>query len=149
MRTLTTVPGTLLLAAALVLAWPAAAQPALPTAAGAQEMTPSASMGTAEGVAMAETLSTATWMAGGFAGGLVLGPIGAGLAWALAGGSESALPEALERQVRQEDRDYQLAYQRAFTAEVRARRQQAAILGGTAGTVVLGLLTYAAYQYTR
>jgi hypothetical protein len=86
-----------LVAGALMACWAPAAgqQPALDTVPPGLEPAgmalDSATLGARRGLEAARYESTQGWIWGGFAGGLTLGPIGAGLAWTLANNSDVAL----------------------------------------------------------
>lgn len=123
------------LLAALLVGGPASAQ-SEPAAGPAATDTLSLA-GDVEGTTMAEAAGTAVWTVGGFAGGLALGPIGAGLAYAVAQGSASALPEDVQSKVGRKGSDFSLAYQQAYTRKLVARRQRAALVGGAVGTALL------------
>jgi hypothetical protein len=93
-------------------------------------------VGIQEGSTNAQTVGTGVWTMGAFVGGAVLGPIGAGLAYALASGSASALPPATVTRLGKKGADYSLAYQQAFTEKLTRRRRSSAMVGGMTGTAL-------------
>jgi hypothetical protein len=119
------------LLAALLAASPAGAQaPAAPADSLGR-------VGGVEGNTAAQAIGTTVWTLGGLAGGLTLGPLGAGLAYAFAEGSASALPADVQSKVGRRGGEYSLAYQQAYTRRLVARRKRAAVVGGAAGTALL------------
>jgi hypothetical protein len=134
------------LAGSLLLAAPAAAQSA-PSAEpeAAQPTDTLAQAGKVEGTTSAEAAGTAVWTVGGFAGGLTLGPIGAGLAYAMAESSASALPADVQSKVGRRGSEYSLAYQQAYTQKLISRRKRASLVGGAAGTALLVVGTVGMY----
>lgn len=105
--------------------------------------------GDIEGTTSAEAAGTAVWTIGGFAGGLALGPIGAGLAFAMAESSASALPEDVQSKVTRKGTEFSLAYQQAYTRKLVARRRRATLVGGAAGTALLVVGTVGMYLRVR
>lgn len=95
--------------------------------------------GMQEGATAAHAVGTTLWTVGGFAGGAVLGPIGASLAHALAGGAASALPATTATRLGKKEADYQLGYQQAYSEHLAARRRASAKVGGVAGTALLAI----------
>ena len=137
------------LLASLLLCAPGSAQagPAVEAepAAGAPARDTLALAGDIEGVTRAEAAGTAVWTIGGFAGGLTLGPIGAGLAFAVAEASASSLPADVEKKVGRQGSEFSLAYQQAYTRRLIARRRRATLVGGAAGTALLVVGTIGMY----
>ena len=134
------------LLAALLAGGPASAQSEPAAGPAVPAVTDTLSLaGEVEGTTMAEAAGTAVWTMGGFAGGLTLGPIGAGLAYAVAEGSASALPEDVQSKVGRKGSDFSLAYQQAYTRKLVARRQRAALVGGAVGTALLVVGTVGMY----
>ena len=101
--------------------------------------------GDVEGTTSAAAAGTAVWTIGGFAGGLTLGPIGAGLALAVAEGSASTLPADVQSKVGRRGSEFSLAYQQAYTRRLIARRRRATLVGGAAGTALLVVGTVGMY----
>jgi hypothetical protein len=103
------------------------------------------------GAEAARYASTTRWVFGGFAGGLTLGPIGAGLAWTMANNSDAELSAERWRLLTQEvNSTYADTYQRSFAEALHARRKRAALTGGIIGTAALGVTLgaiWAAYYY--
>jgi hypothetical protein len=146
-----------LVAGALMACWAPAAgqQPALDTLPPGLEPAgmalDSATLGARRGLAAARYESTQGWIWGGFAGGLTLGPIGAGLAWTLANNSDVALGVD-RRMLLQYDggSTYIEAFERAYAEALLARRKQSALRGGilgTAGLVATATVVWALYYY--
>jgi hypothetical protein len=98
-----------------------------------------------EGTTAAQTIGTGLWTVGGFAGGAVLGPIGAGLAYALASSSASSLPQSTATRIGKKEADFQLGFQQAYTDKLTTRRRSSAMVGGVAGTALftVGMLVWA------
>jgi hypothetical protein len=111
----------------------------------------SATLGARRGLEAARYESTQGWIWGGFAGGLTLGPIGAGLAWTLANNSDVAL--GVERRMLLHydgGSTYIEAFERAYAGSLLARRKQSALRGGilgTAGLVATATVVWAIYYY--
>ena len=105
--------------------------------------------GVAEGTTTARTVGTTVWTLGGFAGGLALGPLGVGLAYAVAESSASPLPAELQSRVGRRGGDFALAYQRAYTDRLVARRKRASLVGGATGTAMLVVGTVGMYLRMR
>lgn len=100
------------------------------------------SAGIQEGTTSAQTVGTGVWTVGGFAGGAVLGPIGAGLAYALASSSASSLPQATVTRIGKKEADFQLGFQQAYTDKLTTRRRSSAMVGGLAGTALFAVGMY-------
>lgn len=95
-----------------------------------------------EGTTTAQTIGTGIWTVGGFAGGALLGPIGAGLAYALASSAASSLPQSTVTRIGKKEADFQLGFQQAYTDKVTSRRRSSAMVGGLAGTALFGVGMY-------
>lgn len=95
-----------------------------------------------EGTTAAQTVGTGIWTVGGFAGGAVLGPIGAGLAYALASSSASSLPQSTATRIGKKEADFQLGFQQAYTDKLTTRRRSSAMVGGLAGTALFAVGMY-------
>src|SRR5919108_793494 len=76
------------------------------------------------------------WLLGGFGGGAVLGPIGAGAVFLAANRRESALSPELSQSLAGKDPMYVQGFSEAFLARRRSSRKSAAVVGGTVGTIV-------------
>lgn len=120
-------------AAMLTTAAPLTAQAPAPPADSAET---ALAAGMQEGTTTAETIGTGIWTFGGFAGGAVLGPIGAGLAYALATSSASSLPQATVTRIGKKGADYQLGYQQAYTDKLTKKRKSSAFVGGVTGSAL-------------
>lgn len=105
--------------------------------------------GVAEGSTTARTIGTTVWTWSGFAGGLTLGPLGVGLAYAIAGSSASPLPADLQSKVGRKGSEFALAYQQAYTEKLVARRKRASLVGGATGTAMLVAGTVGMYLRLR
>lgn len=101
--------------------------------------------GAAEGGTTARALGTTAWTLGGFASGLTLGPLGVGLAYAVAGSSASPLPPDVQTRVGRKGSDFALAYQQAYTERLVSRRKRASLVGGATGTAMLVVGTVGMY----
>ena len=104
---------------------------------GATAAGPAAERGNEAGYADASRVGTSGWIARGFLGGVLLGPIGTGVAIAKA--ASSAENDAVATADRQpmEDLSYATAWRQAYAERLRMRRQRSALIGGAAGTTVL------------
>jgi hypothetical protein len=132
--------------AALLVASPIAAQ--MPVA---DTTASSVILAQYRGAEAARFASTTRWVVGGFAGGLTLGPVGAGLAWTLARSSDAELPaDRLRLLLQEEDAAYVEAYQRSYAQTLHERRRKAALKGGIIGTAALAVTAtaiWAVYYY--
>ena len=99
-------------------------------------------VGIQDGSTLAQTVGTGIWTAGGFAGGAVMGPIGLGLAYALASSSASALPTSTVSRIGKKEADYQLGFQQAYTDKLTARRRSSSLVGGMAGVALFSVGMY-------
>lgn len=98
---------------------------------------PEAERGRTDGAALASRVSTTGWLARGFLGGVLLGPIGTGVAVAKAGSSaESAAAQAVASQSAGTP-DYARGWEAAYLERLRMRRQRSALIGGAVGSGVL------------
>jgi hypothetical protein len=82
---------------------------------------------------------TARYVAGGFLGGVTLGPIGTVIAVNRANRAV-ALPDSLRAVLPADRPEYVQAFEEAFRARVRTDRRNAAIVGGVVGTGVLAFV---------
>lgn len=92
--------------------------------------------GMEQGSTAAAAVGTTTWTLTGFASGLLLGPVGTGLAWSLARSGASSPPAAVATRMEKLEADYRLGYQRAYTDRLTAKRKSSALAGGVAGTTL-------------
>lgn len=118
-----------------------AQEPAAPAAEPARELSP-AERGRYDGMLAARGLSTAGWMATGFVGGLVAGPLGAGVNFAIASAREApAPPESLiASSPASSTGAYREAFTDAYRARIRSNRRSASIVGGLTGSVVFAFV---------
>lgn len=100
----------------------------------------------AAGQQAAREKSPARWLVGGFAGGAVLGPIGAGVVFVAANRPEKSLTPELTQSLAGKDAAYVQAFSEAYRAHRRSSRKTAAVVGGTVGTIVF---TFAMIQIAR
>jgi hypothetical protein len=111
----------------------------------------SAALGTLRGADAARYESTTGWVMRGFAGGLTLGPIGAGLAWTVANNSEVALsPQQRMLLLQEGGSTYTESFQRAYAETLLTRRKRSALTGGAIGTAALAAVVttvWAVYYY--
>lgn len=90
----------------------------------------------AAGERAARAKSPARWMLGGFAGGAVLGPLGAGAVLLAANRPDRPLNPELEPSLSGKDPQYVHAFSEAFRARRRSSRKAATLVGGAVGTIV-------------
>jgi hypothetical protein len=90
----------------------------------------------AAGERAARAKSPARWLFGGFAGGAVLGPLGAGGVFLVASRPERRLSPELQQSLSGKDPQYVHAFSEAFLARRRSSRRTAALVGGPVGTCV-------------
>ena len=83
----------------------------------------------------ADDESTTGWTAAGFAGGCLLGPVGCLGVTATSYAEQTQVPSREENRMRSPE--WQAGYRQGYGTEVKTRRSQAALLGGTFGTVVM------------
>jgi hypothetical protein len=76
------------------------------------------------------------WMGTGFLGGVVLGPIGAGLAFATVSSRSAELPPATRATLAGHSPEYAAAFMEAFRDRLRSERRTAVLVGGATGTAV-------------
>jgi hypothetical protein len=89
--------------------------------------------GMQDGRLAARQQSTGGRFLGGFVAGAGLGLLGTGLVYALASGSPDVPAEHLVA-IQEQPAPYQVAFQEAYKRDIRARRQQNAVIGGLVGT---------------
>ncbi|CAN5805868.1 hypothetical protein BH23GEM3_BH23GEM3_25700 [soil metagenome] len=114
-------------------------------------MSDSVVLGSARGAEAARHESTTNWVAGGFAGGMTLGPIGAGLSWVLANNSDAtvALPQKMML-ISQSGPEYMHAFEDSYASTLRSRRKRSALFGGAIVTAALAAVittVWAVYYY--
>lgn len=139
----------LLISAVVLSALHGAIDPALalaqdPAAAGAEparQLSP-AERGRYDGMLAARGVATAGWMATGLLGGMVAGPIGAGINFAVASArSAPAPPESLlAASPSSGSGAYREAFTEAYRARIRSNRRSASIVGGVTGSVVFAFV---------
>lgn len=76
------------------------------------------------------------WMGTGFLGGVLLGPIGAGLAFTTASSRSAELPPATRATLAGRSPEYAAAFMDAFRDRLRSERRTATLVGGATGTAV-------------
>jgi hypothetical protein len=127
--------------------WSIRARPAGTVTAGGEIVTSDAWRdGTLAGEQAARARSNTKWMLGAFAGGAVLGPLGAGGVFMAANRRESALSPELSQSLADKDPQYAQAFSEAYLSRRRSSRKAATIVGGTVGTIVF---TFALVQIAR
>lgn len=85
----------------------------------------------------ARGVATVPWLAAGLAGGLVAGPLGAGIAFAAAASrGEPPLPADGLAAARARGGRYEEVFSDAYRQRVRSNRKTAALVGGATGTLV-------------
>lgn len=80
------------------------------------------------------------YLVGGLVGGTLLGPIGAGVAFAVASGRDTPVPPRLEAELATTDPAYAEAFRETFPDRLRSARKVSAITGGVAGSMVFFFL---------
>lgn len=118
------------------------AQEPAPSTAGRVDSTPAAAM--LHGQALAERQPVGGRFAGGLASGLLLGLIGTGIVWAVAGSDDTPVPIAHALQLANANPNYNLAFQQGYSARLKARRKSSALTGGLVGTATVVVLYLAA-----
>ena len=89
------------------------------------------------------------WMIGGLAGGALLGPLGAGLAYVAANKGEPVPSAAIETRRAAHGDAYAEAFSAAYQAKRRSDRRVAALVGGATGTVVFGFVIAQIVNWSR
>jgi hypothetical protein len=92
--------------------------------------------GAAAGAEAAREEGTAKWLLGGFAGGAVLGPLGAGGVFLAANSRQTRLSADVRELIAGKDAEYMQAFSEAYLGRRRSSRKTAALVGGTVGTIV-------------
>jgi hypothetical protein len=92
--------------------------------------------GQADGRKAGAAVGTGRWAIGGFASGFLVGLVGTGVSWALAGSSNVDLPPDNRLAVAGQPITYQQAYEKAFADKVRSNRKSAALTNGLLGTAL-------------
>jgi len=87
-----------------------------------------------EGALAATNVGTGGWFAGGFASGVVLGLIGTGVTWAIAGSSDATLPADRRLLIANRPTAYQQFYEKSYGDKVKSKRKTSALVGGLVGT---------------
>lgn len=112
-----------------------------PTPVATPDVRASFAEGSTHGLVDAANESTYAWGGGGFAGGLLLPPVGCLGVMIGANVVEPRLPEDAD-DGQEGNEAYLSGYRLAYTNELKARRGRAAIVGGTAGmTITLLVIT--------
>jgi hypothetical protein len=88
-----------------------------------------------QGRAVAERRGMSGRFAGGFASGLLLGLIGTGITYAIAGSDDTALPALEAARLSSANPNYSLAYQQGYSERLKSRRRSSALTGGLLGTL--------------
>lgn len=115
--------------------------PPAPTAA-ATDSSPSAAV--LHGRAAAERRGTGGRFVGGFASGLLLGLIGTGITYAIAGSDDASLPAMEAAKLTTAHPNYSLAYQQGYAERLKAKRKSSALTGGLLGTLTVVVVYVAA-----
>lgn len=102
--------------------------------------------GAAAGAQAARDQGTTKWLLGGFAGGTLLGPLGAGGVFLAANGRGGTLSPELRQSLAGKDPAYAQAFSEAYLTHRRSSRKTSAIVGGAVGTIVF---TFAMVQVAR
>ncbi len=105
--------------------------------------------GLLDGGALARSESTTEWWAGGFTSGF-LGPLGVGVVWMFARGSDVSLPMERRLAIGQESATYQRAFAESYSETLKAKRKKSTLMGGVAGmatATAFGLIYLALSDY--
>lgn len=118
-----------------------AQEPSVPVADSLQRLSP-AERGRYDGMLAARGVATAGWMATGLIGGVVAGPIGAGVNFAIASAREAPDPpeSLLTGAQASASGAYREAFTEAYRARIRSNRRSASIMGGLTGSVVFAFV---------
>lgn len=127
----------------------AAAEPQIPTLPAAPRADSAYQAGAVEGSVAAQAVGTGIWTVSAVAGGAILGPLGSGIVYALAGSSGSALPPAVAKKVGKKDPEYQRGYQEAFSQRLTSKRRGSVLTGGYLGTFIFGGTAIYAWKTLR
>jgi hypothetical protein len=128
---------------ALRSAWLAAISPAL-AAPNQADSTPAAAQ--LAGQALANQQSMDARLAGGLVSGFFFSLIGTGIAWAVASGDPTPLPEAQAFKVIDASPSYQEAFKQGYSARLTSRRKRTAVTGGLIGTAIGAVVIVLAAQ---
>ena len=74
---------------------------------------------------------------GGFASGFLLGLIGTGIAYVIAGSDNTALPAAESAPLNAANPTYALSFREGYSERLKARRRSSALTGGLLGTLTV------------
>jgi hypothetical protein len=99
-----------------------------------------AELGRSDGRHAARRRASARWLGFGFAGGLTLGPIGAGGAYLLAGGRSAGDPPAMPADAGRLGSSYREAFAAGYRDAVTGERRTAALVGGIVGAAANAVL---------
>ena len=123
-----------LCATLVVGAIPAYAQDPAPTAQPvAVDSSPAAAV--LHGRALAERRGMGGRFAGGFASGVLLGLIGTGITYVIAGSDDTSLPAMEAARLSATNPTYSLSYQQGYSERLKSRRRSSALTGGLLGTL--------------
>jgi hypothetical protein len=95
----------------------------------------SAAAAVLHGRALAERRGMGGRFAGGFASGILLGLIGTGITYAIAGSDDTSLPALEAARLSTTNPAYSLAYQQGYSERLKSRRRSSALTGGLLGTL--------------
>lgn len=124
---------------ALVCVSPLAAQTVQPAGVTVEQLEQAKAAGRDAGHAV----GTGGWLGGGIASGLLGTVLGAGIAVAIAGSSDAALPAEKRLAIANESQAYQATFAEAYSDEVHSQRKANALAGGIIGTLVTATLVVA------
>jgi hypothetical protein len=103
----------------------------------ATAVSPELERGRTEGTTEASRISTTGWLARGFIGGALLGPIGTGVAVAKAASSAAGTAAQAAQAQSFGNMDYARSWESAYLDRLRMKRQRSALIGGAVGSGVL------------
>jgi len=95
----------------------------------------SAAAAVLQGRALAETRGTGGRFAGGFVSGVLLGLIGTGIVYAIAGSDDTSVPALDAARLSTANPTYSLSFQQGYSERLKARRKSSALTGGLLGTL--------------
>jgi hypothetical protein len=99
-------------------------------------------LGRADGARAARSAGGARWMGLGLAGGVLLGPLGGGGVFALAGARPAGEPPPLPPDAAALGNTYRDAYLTAYRTSVASERRTAALVGGLIGSAANAMLLF-------
>lgn len=90
-----------------------------------------------QGRALADRQGMGGRFVGGFASGFLLGLIGTGITYVIAGSDATTLPAAESARLNAANPTYSLSFQEGYAERLKARRRSSALTGGLLGTLAI------------